>query len=67
MYSLGEIHVLVTGHQAGEAVKAAAQISGVKKVLLADAPHLGEFLAENVAALLVQISKGYSHLLAPAT
>ena len=37
------------------------------KVLLADAPHLGEFLAENVAALLVQIAKNYSHILAPAT
>ena len=63
----GEIHVLVAGHQAGEAAKAAAQIPGIKKVLLADAPHLGEFLAENVAALLVQVAKNYSHVLAPAT
>src|SRR5687767_16040623 len=63
----GDIHILVAGHQAGEAAKAAAQIAGVKKVLHADAPHLGEFLAENVAALLVQLSKSYSHVLAPAT
>ena len=48
-----EIHVLVAGHQAGEVAKAASQIAGVKKVLHADAPHLGEFLAENVAALIV--------------
>jgi electron transfer flavoprotein alpha subunit len=34
---------------------------------LADAPHLGEFLAENVAALVVSLAKAYSHLLAPAT
>ena len=46
----GDIHVLVAGHQAGEAAKAAAQIPGVKKVLLADAPQMGEFLAENEAA-----------------
>ena len=62
-----EIHVLVAGHQAGEAAKAAAQIAGVKKVLHADAAHLGEFLAENVAALIVNLAKGYSHILAPAT
>jgi electron transfer flavoprotein alpha subunit len=64
-----DIHVLVAGHEAGEAAKAAAQIAGVKKVLHADAPHLQEFLAENVAALLVGLAKGkaYSHILAPAT
>jgi electron transfer flavoprotein alpha subunit len=63
----GEIHVLVAGHQAGEAAKAASQIAGVKKVLHADAPHLADFLAENVAALVVSIAKNYSHILAPAT
>src|SRR5687767_2360035 len=63
----GDLHVLVAGHQAGDAAKAAAQIAGVKKVLHADAPHLAEFLAENVAALLVGIAKSYSHVLAPST
>jgi electron transfer flavoprotein alpha subunit len=62
-----DIHVLVAGHQAGEAAKAASSIKGISKILHADAPHLAEFLAENVAALLVQIAKNYSHLLAPAT
>src|SRR5258708_3992841 len=63
----GDIHVLVAGHQAGEAAKAASAISGVKKVLHADAPHLADFLAENVASLLVSIAKSYSHVLAPST
>jgi electron transfer flavoprotein alpha subunit len=63
----GDIHVLVAGHQAGEAAKAAAQIAGVKKVLHADAAHLGEFLAENVAALVVSVAKQYGHVLAPST
>ena len=45
----GEVHVLVAGHQAGAAAKAASQIAGVAKVLHADAPHLAEFLAENVS------------------
>ena len=63
----GDIHVLVAGHQAADAAKAAAQIGGVKKVLHADAPHLGEFLAENMAALVVALAKSYSHVLAPST
>ena len=63
----GDIHVLVAGHQAGEAAKAAAQIGGVKKVLHADAPHLQDFLAENVSSLIVLLGKNYSHILAPAT
>ena len=63
----GEIHVLVAGHQCADAAKAAAQVAGVAKVLHADAPQLGEELAENIAALLVSISKNYSHVLAPGT
>jgi electron transfer flavoprotein alpha subunit len=63
----GDIHVLVAGHNADGAAKAAAQIPGVAKVLNAEAPQLGEFLAENVSALVVSIAKGYSHILAPAT
>ncbi len=63
----GDIHVLVAGHNAGGAAKAAAQIPGVAKVLHADAAHLGEFLAENLASLVVALAKGYTHLLAPAT
>ena len=53
---LGDVHVLVAGHQAGEAAKAAGQIAGVKKVLLADAPHLADFLAENVSSLVVSMA-----------
>jgi electron transfer flavoprotein alpha subunit len=64
---LGEVHVLVAGHQAGDAAKAASQIAGVKKVLHADAAHLADFLAENVSSLIVSICKSYSHVLAPAT
>ena len=63
----GDIHVLVAGHNAGEAARAAAQIAGVGKVLHADAPQLDDFLAENVAALVVSVARGYSHVLAPAT
>ena len=62
-----EVHVLVAGHDCGDAAKSASQASGVKKVLHADAAHLGDFLAENVASLLVGLAKGYSHIVAPST
>jgi electron transfer flavoprotein alpha subunit len=62
-----EIHLLVAGHECGEAAKAAAQVAGVAKVLHADAAQLDDEIAENVAALLVSLAKDYTHLLAPAT
>ena len=63
----GDIHVLVAGSGSGAAAEAAGKIAGVTKVLHADAPHLADFLAENVAALVVAVAKGYTHILAPAT
>jgi electron transfer flavoprotein alpha subunit len=63
----GEVHILVAGHNAGAAADAAAKLSGVAKVLLADAPHFADGLAENVAAQALAIASAYSHILAPAT
>ena len=63
----GEIHLLVAGHQAQAAAQAAAQVAGIAKVRHADAPQLADFLAENVAALVVALAKSYSHVLAAAT
>ncbi|HWP17646.1 MAG TPA: electron transfer flavoprotein subunit alpha/FixB family protein [Burkholderiaceae bacterium] len=63
----GEVHVLVAGHNAAQAAQQAAQIAGVSKVLLADAPHLAEGLAENVAAQVLAVASSYSHILFPAT
>jgi electron transfer flavoprotein alpha subunit len=63
----GDVHVLIAGHNAGEAAQQAARIAGVSKVLLADAPQLGEQLAENVAAQVLAVAGSYSHLLFPAT
>ncbi len=63
----GEVHVLVAGSGCAAAADAAARIAGVAKVLCADAPHLGDALAENLAAQIVAVAPGYSHVLAPAT
>jgi electron transfer flavoprotein alpha subunit len=63
----GDIHVLVAGHDAQAAADAATKITGVSRVLLADAPQLEAGLAENVEATVVSIAKDYTHILAPAT
>ena len=63
----GDVHVLVAGHNAGEAAKAAAQIAGVAKVIHADAAGFEHGLAENVAAQVVALAGSYSHILFPAT
>jgi electron transfer flavoprotein alpha subunit len=63
----GDVHVLIAGSDCGEAAAAAAKISGVTKVLLADAPQYQVAIAENLAALVVSLAESYSHVLAPAT
>jgi electron transfer flavoprotein alpha subunit len=63
----GEVHVLVAGHNAAGAAQAAAHVAGVSKVLHADGASLAEGLAENIAAQVLAIASGYTHILFPAT
>jgi electron transfer flavoprotein alpha subunit len=63
----GDVHVLVAGQGAQGAADAAARVAGVAKVLLADGASLAHGLAENVAAQVLAIASGYSHILFPAT
>jgi len=62
-----EVHVLVAGHNAGAAAAAAAQIGGVTKVLHADEAGFAHGLAENIAAQVLALAAGYTHILFPAT
>jgi electron transfer flavoprotein alpha subunit len=63
----GDVHLLVAGQGCGGVAEAAAKIEGVSKVLVADAAYYGNQLAENVAALVASVGKGYSHVLAAST
>jgi electron transfer flavoprotein alpha subunit len=63
----GDVHVLVAGHNADGAAKAAAKLSGVKKVLHLESAALERPLAEPMAAVIVALASGYDHLVAPAT
>ena len=62
-----EVHVLVAGHNAAAAATAAAHIAGVAKVLHVDEAGLAHGLAENVAAQVLALAAGYTHILFPAT
>jgi electron transfer flavoprotein alpha subunit len=63
----GDVHVLVAGSNAGAAAAAAAAISGVSKVLHAEDAGFAHGLAENVAAQVLAVAGGYSHILFAAT
>jgi len=65
--ALGDVHVLVAGHNCQAVAQAAAQVDGVKGVLHADAPGYQHMLAENVTPLVVNLARKFSHILAPAT
>jgi electron transfer flavoprotein alpha subunit len=57
----GDIHVLALG---ADTAAAAAKLPGVAKVLVASGDGAAQALAEPVAALIVALAPGYSHLLA---
>ena len=63
----GDITVLVAGSGAQAVADQAAKVAGVSKVLLADNAAYANQLAENVAALVADLGKGYTHILAAST
>ena len=63
----GDVHLLVAGLNAAPAAAAAAQIAGVDKVLHADSEAFAHGLAENMAAQILALASGYSHILFAAT
>ena len=62
-----EVHVLVAGNGCGGVAQEAAKLSGVAKVIVAEAPHLEHRLAEEMAGLIVPMMENYETLVAAAT
>ena len=62
-----EISVLVAGANVGPAAQAAAQIAGVQRVLVADATHLADHLAEPMAEQVLASAAGADAIVFPAT
>jgi electron transfer flavoprotein alpha subunit len=65
--ALGAPTVLVAGSSCQPVAEAAAKISGVEKVLVADAAFFEHPLAEAAAPLIVGLAADFKYLLAPAT
>lgn len=63
----GDVHVLVAGSGAKAAADAAAKLSGVSKVLLADDAAYANNLAEPLADLIVSLAGAYDVVIAAAT
>jgi len=63
----GDVHILVAGSGCGAVAEQAAKVAGVSKVLVADAPHFADGLAENVAEQILAVAGSYSHIQAPAS
>ena len=61
------VHVLVAGANCASVAEAAAKLSGVEKVLLADDARYAKLLAEPAAELLLSVAAAYDAILAPAT
>lgn len=58
----GDITVLVVGDNCAAVAAAAAELGGVKKVLVAEAAHYAHGLAEPLAILLQSMSGDYDHI-----
>jgi electron transfer flavoprotein alpha subunit len=62
-----DVDILVVGFHVDAIASQSALIKGVRKVLQVDASHLADHLAEPLAAQILNVANGYSHLLAPST
>jgi electron transfer flavoprotein alpha subunit len=62
-----EVDLLVAGQGCAGVAQAAAQVSGVRRVLHADAEPYAQSVAEELAALILSVADQYDHLLAAST
>jgi len=63
----GDIDLLVAGENCQSVADSAAQINGITTVKVADDAMFGHHMAENLALLIADVAKDYSHVLASAT
>ena len=62
-----DVHILIAGNDCSTVAEEAAKVSGVSKVLLVESDAYKNFLAENIATLVSNISGDYDFILAPTT
>jgi electron transfer flavoprotein alpha subunit len=62
-----DVHILVAGNACSAVAEEAAKVAGTVKVLLVESDAYENFLAENIATLVSNISGDYDFILAPTT
>ncbi|QRN41313.1 MAG: electron transfer flavoprotein subunit alpha/FixB family protein [Neisseriaceae bacterium] len=63
---LGDVDILIAGMSVDGVAKEASQIEGVNKVLVADAEHYQNQLAEEMAVLIKSLAEPYHYIMAAA-
>ncbi len=63
----GTVHLLVAGNGCDTVAQQAAQVAGVTAVKVAQAAHLADGLAENMAAQILALANDYTAFVFPAT
>lgn len=62
-----DITMLIAGFNCAAVAKQASSINGVQQVLVADYACYAHFLAENIAALVVDLAGEFSYIFSPST
>ena len=63
----GDVTMIVAGSDIDSVVKEAQSLDGVSKILKCDNEVYANAIAEDLTSLIITISEGYSHILAPST
>ena len=62
-----DISILVAGNGCGEVAEQASKLAGASKVIMVEAPHYENGLAEEMAPLIVSLAADRTHIIAAST
>ncbi|MGB0718693.1 MAG: electron transfer flavoprotein subunit alpha/FixB family protein, partial [Alphaproteobacteria bacterium] len=62
-----DISILVAGNGCGEVAEQASKLTGASKVIMVEAPHYENGLAEEMAPLIVSLAADRTHIIAAST
>lgn len=64
---IGSVDLAIIGNNCQSVANVASKIEGINNVILAEAEHYTHSLAEELAPLITELAKEYTHILAPST
>ena len=63
----GDVTIIIAGQNIGSVIEEAQTLDGVNKILKCDNEVYANAIAEDLTALIIANSDGYSHIMAPST